>query len=184
MLRIRTLLLSGLLLILSMSACLGDDFNLENYKTTIGEDAVLLSANFDFNLPGSVRDALDQGVDIIFVIAVEVAETRSLQPDNRIVDIDIRKRLGYHTLAKKYTVDDLTFGQSNSYHALETALKEVGRLYQIHLIDTSVARAHPDALVRLRINLSLSDLPFPLRLQALVQPAWHITSPWFAWKIN
>lgn len=157
--------------------------NLENYGTFAREDVVLLNADLDFSLPQKVKDALNEGVNLIFSVDINVDVPLEWVPDQRLVDLNVRKRLGYHALTKKYTVDDLTFGNRNSYHSLNAALTEVGRLRNVHLLDTSIAKANKNAIVRIRIELLIRELPFPVRLQAMVQPDWYLGSPWFAWKI-
>lgn len=158
-------------------------FDLTSYGTSIKEDVILINAGLDFSLPEAVKDALDEGVDLFFAIRVGVGVPKEWLPDHQLVNFSVRKRLGYHALTRKYTVDDLTFGDRNSYHSLRAALAEVGRLRNIHLIDTSIARANKDAVVKMRLELLISELPFPLRLQAALFPEWYLGSPWFAWKV-
>lgn len=161
-----------------------DDFQLENYGSSIVDGAVLVNADFIFGLPYDVRAALNRGVDLIFVVDIEVYNPIDYLPDENLVSIDMRRRLSYHALTKKYTVDDLTFGHRSSHHRLEDAVAEIGRVRDVNLIDASIVRANRAAIVKLRINLAFSELPFPLRLQALVLPDWYINSPWFAWTLN
>ena len=172
------------LLITALPASANDNFSLKSYGTSTEGDVVLVSAEFDFTLPERVEDALNEGVDLIFAVHVNVSVPDEWKPDRQLINFDIRKRLGYHALTKKYTVDDLTFGNRDSFHSLDAALAEVGRVSKVNLIDTSVARSHEDAVVKLQVDLLQSELPLLLKLQAIILPEWYLGSPWFAWKIR
>ena len=151
------------LLAFALPASASNQFSLSKYGTSVIDDSVIAQAAFTFDLPPDVRAALDRSVELIFEIDVEVYNPQEYLPNKTLVDINIKKRLSYHALTEKYTVDDITFGQRNSYNNLEDALNEIGRA-QVNLTDASVLRATSKAIIRLRINLSILDLPLPLRL--------------------
>lgn len=171
-------------LLVATATARADEFELKNYGSSVVDDAVILNADFVFDLPDDVKLALNQGVNLIFIVDIEVYNPVDFLPDQRLVNIGLRQRLSYHALTKKYTVDELTFGRRNSYHQLSDAIEAIGRVKDVNLMSASVVRSNRDAIVKLRLDLATSELPFPLRLQALFLPDWYITSPWFAWKLN
>ena len=180
---IRNFLL-GALFALALPAAAYDGFDLSNYRTSVVDDSIVLNADFVFALPRRIEDALDGGADLTFVIQIEVYSPRDYLPDKNLVSIEIRRRLSYDAQTKKYAVDDLTFGRLDSRHTLHNALADIGEVSDIRLNDAALARANQESLVRLRLDLSLVELPLPLRLRAIFLPDWYFTSPWFAWKLN
>lgn len=168
----------------ALSAVAEDDFRLSNHRTSVVDGAVAVSADFHFDLPERVKTALDQGVDLLFEIEIEVYNPHDYLPDEELAKVRFRRRLSHHALTRKYTLDDLSFGRRDSYSRLDDALVALGNVADISLLNAAVVRAHRESIVRLRINLPFNELPFPLRLQAMVLPDWYVHSPWFAWKLN
>lgn len=177
------LLAAALALAASVAAAKSVEF--ERARVALHEQALALDADLAVRLSESVASALHNGVKLVFVTSVQVVRERPLwRRNDYLVDLELRKRLGYHALTKKYILDDLTGGARKSFSSLAGALKHLGRYRKVHVIDATIARSLDDAVVRMRLRLSRRDLPLPLRLKAMVSPSWRLASEWFAWKLN
>ena len=159
-------------------------FSMNKYRTFVKDKIFILDASIDITLPSTVQDALDKGVDLVFITHIQVIQPETILPDKKLLNIPVRKRLGFHPLTKKYIVEDLTFGTRKSFYSLTAALEMVGSVQNISLIDEALSQTHDNTLVRIRVELSHSDLPFPLKIRAKFSPSWYLSSNWFAWNLN
>lgn len=143
-----------------------------------------LNASANIRLSDGVRAALDKGVALLFVATIQIRKKSKLLPPKRVLSLDITRRLAYHALTKKFTVDDLTFGTRRSFSSLGQALIHTGRYRDISLLDTPLINTATNVFLRMRIRLARTALPMPLRLQSYVSGAWYLSSDWYEWPLQ
>ena len=152
--------------------------------TQVEENTFHLNVDAAIELPASVRDALDKGVDLFFSTDVKIVRIRKWLPPKAALNIKIIRRLGFHALTRKYVVDDLTLGKRKSFTSVSEALAYLGRYRKVPLVSKTVIKPSPDTQVRMRIKLMPQELPTPLRLKRIFSPAWRLSSDWYAWSLK
>ncbi len=143
-----------------------------------------LDASANIRLSDGVQAALDRGVSLIFVTTIQIRRKAKLLPAKRMLSLEITRRLAYHALTKKFTVDDLTFGTRESFSSLARALVYIGKYRGISLLDLPLVNSGPNVFLRMRIRLVRDALPMPLRLKSYVSSDWYLSSDWYEWSLQ
>lgn len=150
----------------------------------IRDGMIYLSATADIRLPNAVRDALEKGVGLIFVTTIQVRkEQYPLLPAKRMSELKIKRRLSYHALTKRFTVDDLTFKKRESFSSLLRALTYLGKYRDVSVISESLVKEETDVSIRIRVALTREELPVPLRLKSYWPGSWYLFSDWYEWSL-
>jgi hypothetical protein len=156
---------------------------LHNLKITKLGDGVYLSADWHFDLPPSLEDALLKGVSLYFVTEAELTQERWYFYDKRIAMTERHVRVMYQPLSRRWRVSVMpqAFGASGlgvslgqSYGSAEEAMQVVKRLSQWRIANTSDLNPEAKQALALRFKLDLSQLPRPLQMGALTQTEWNI----------
>ena len=152
--------------------------------TGIVDGTIHLNADVKFELPESVRTALDKGVDLFFSTNLKIVKRRKWMLDKAEVNIEVVRRLSFHALTQKYVVDDLALKRRRSFSSLSAALSYMGRYRKVPLVSDVVISRSPDMYVRMRIKLESRELPLPLRLRRVLSRAWRLSSDWYEWRLS
>lgn len=169
---------------ISQAAAADSGITLSRVSAPIKGGLLYLDAAADIRIPAGVRTALDNGVDLFLDTTIQILSRRKLLPDKRIAELKIRRRVSFHALTSKYTVDDLTFGTRKSFSSLSSALVYAGKYSDVSLLDVSLAKPFDTASMRMRIKLSRRDLPLALRLKSYVTRDWYLSSDWYIWPLQ
>ena len=160
------------------------DIRLMEVNSVVKNGIYHLDAVAEVRLPQVVRDALDNGVSLFFVTTLRIKKKKKFLWDKNIAQLDINRRLSFHALTKKYTVDDLTFNHRKSFSSLLPALKYLGRYRDVSVIGVSLAQPSPTTVMQVRIKLSRSELPVPLRMKSYLSRDWYLASDWREWPLR
>ncbi len=144
-------------------------------------DQLLLDAQADVVLPDAVREGLDSGVPLEFVVELTLAEPRTPWPDRRLMTEQWRYRLIYYELTRHYRINAIDGGESRNYRSLSQALDGLGSV-QAELDP-------PDQLGRVAtvsMRLDSNQLPLPLRpvLGGLWPSSWALSSEAYSWTFD
>jgi len=141
-------------------------------------DAPTLEIGIDCKLSGPMQDALDHGIPLTFRIRVDASRWRLLPSDARISQ---RIELRYFPLSRRYQVRDLdapvevrSFATPGNLLAALTAMRLP--------LPTAFAALPGGAPVRVGIELETATLPGALRLPAVFEPAWQLSSAEYTWQ--
>lgn len=138
----------------------------------------VLSAHLRWQPDADVLDALDHGIALTFVVTVR-AQTRGLLGQFHTQATAHRHlQLRYFPLSRQYQLHDLDQDQTRSYPARALALAALEDL-RVALPDWSAGNAQRFVL---QIALDRDALPGALRLPALLDSAWHISSGEYTWQ--
>lgn len=169
------------LLLLSTTVSAGS-FSVESaHIVTIGNGHVL-NAKIAYPLTARVKEAIDNGVPILFQQQLELIKSIPLlgsywQWDETLWTSEIRHQLRYHALTQQYIVLDIDTQHQRNYSSLSDALNALGKINQLNLPPEYFT--DPDNLTLLvRSGLDLNALPTPMRPGALISSKWQLTSPW------
>jgi hypothetical protein len=141
------------------------EFRIEDAHAWSADGAYLLDAQFSIELSSGAREALDNGVPLVFELQVQIVKKHTWWWDVVTVELKQSRQLQYHALSR-----------------LEDALHAAGAIRNLFLTDLQMA-AGKGFNIRLRGSLDIESLPTPVRLPAYVSSAWDMKSEWYAWPL-
>ncbi len=143
-----------------------------------------LGARVEFSLNDTVREALENGVPLVLELQIQVVGEREYLWPETIAELHQRFSLRYHALSQRYLVRNLSTGVLQSFRFLDDALKAIGNIYDLPLLDANLLKADGDYRVRLRSQLDIESLPTPIRLWAYLGSNWRLNSGWYEWPLH
>lgn len=161
----------------------GTPVELQALKLVRQDAALYLSANWQFDLPGTLEDALLKGITLYFVTEVDISQERWYVYNQRLAHAERHVRLFYQPLTRRwrvnispqpFNVSGLGMSLGQSYDTAEEAMAAVRRIVQWRI--ANAADYNPDAKQTISINfkLDLNQLPRPLQMGAAGQSDWNI----------
>ncbi len=141
-----------------------------------GEGGALLDAQFDFELPAALEDAVNRGIALYFVIDFELYRTRWYWFDRKLVGAQLTYRLTYSPLTRQYRLARGTLAQP--FDTLAEALATLRRVRGWKVIEAGVLHAGENYRAHTRMRLDISQLPKPFQISALTNRDWSLASDW------
>lgn len=144
----------------------------------------LVSATIDFRPSAEVVEALRNGVTITFGLEARVTQRRRWWLDADVAELRQESRLSFEPLSQGFVVRNSGSGATATFTSLEGALRALGEVESLPVIDG--ARLSPDEQyeVALRAALDQDDLPGPLRLLAFWSSGLDLASKWYRWPLG
>ena len=148
----------------------------------IDKGVFLLHARVEYPDTQSVRDALRDGVTLIFDLNVRVDRDRHLWFSANIVDLTLRRELTYHAVSERYVVRDTRSRDQLTFPTLEGALTYLGR------VDAWPIVVEPQLnggsyTINVRAGVRRGHLPASLRVLLFWTDDWARTSEWYTWSL-
>lgn len=144
----------------------------------------LLDGQFSIRLSDGVKEALENGVPLVFELQVQLVKVHRWLWDAVKVEITRVRNIQYHDISRSYVVKDINADTQRNFRSLADALDAVGMLEGLLLTDGKPLEAGADYKVRLRGSLDIESLPTPVRLIAYVSSAWDMSSEWHVWSLD
>jgi hypothetical protein len=141
------------------------------------DPGVFVDALFDLALPQALRDAVDHGIALYFVVDLEISRSRWYWFDKRLVDDSLIWRLNFSPLTRQYRL--ARGGLALPFDALDPALTTMRRINQWRVGDAALFDGG-GTQARIRLRLDTSMLPKPFQVNALTDRDWTMNSDWFA----
>jgi hypothetical protein len=140
------------------------------------EEGLALDADFNFALSPRLRDALDNGVALYFVVEFELMRPRWWWFDEKTVAKRMQLRLSYHPLSRQYGLSTGMLQQQ--FHTLDDALHLLQHVRHWLVVERGamLPETDYDAAVRMRLDLGL--LPKPFQVSAMTTRELHLESDW------
>lgn len=144
----------------------------------------LLDARAEVQLPMTVRQGLDSGVPLDFVVRLSVLEPRRFWFDRVRHRHEWRQRLVYYELTRHYRLTGGAVGadaprRGRNYRSLLAALDGLGTMRNLEAGDLAIDSLDADWRARLDMRLDTRALPLPL--QPLIGTSWRLRSAPFSW---
>ena len=137
-------------------------------------DGTQLDLDIDCQLNGPMSDALEHGIPLTLGIEVEAAG-RAAPPQRLAFE------LRYFPLTRRYQLREADGGAVRSFSAYGSLFDALGAV-RMPLPD-AFAKLPAGTRVRVRVGLDHGALPGPLRLPAILEPAWRLVAPEYAWTV-
>jgi len=144
----------------------------------------LLNGQFSIGLSDGAKEALENGVPLVFELQVQLVRVHRWLWDAVKVESKQIRHIQYHDISRSYVVKDINANIQRNFHSLADALEAVGLLEGLLLTDGRPLEAGADYKVRLRGSLDIESLPTPVRLIAYVSSAWDMSSEWHVWLLD
>lgn len=153
-----------------------DDIEVSDARLGIGEEGVVLAADFSFDLNPRLAEAVANGVPLYFLVEFELTRRRWWWFDEKAAAKRMQLRLSYHPLSRHYRLSTGVLQQN--YNSLEEALNVLRRVRNWLVVDraTPLNDANYEAAVRMRLDVTL--LPKPFQLSAITSRELNLESPW------
>ncbi len=159
-------------------------FSIEDAESELIDGVYHLNARLGIRLGDEMREALRNGVPLVFVLELEVIEPRLKWLKRQVVQVEQRYELRYHALSQQYLLTNLNTGIRLVFHNLAWALDALQHIERLPLLDADVIEGRDAAQTRLRLRLDVSALPLPLKIRAYTSPNWQIRSDWVPWPLS
>ena len=140
------------------------------------DDALVLAADFEFELNPRLGEVVANGVPLYFVVEFELARPRWYWFDEKTASGNLQRRLSYHALSRQYRLSTGMLQQS--FATLEEALNVLRRVRNWPVVDRTAIFADSEYEATVRMRLDITQLPKPFQLSALTSRELHLESPW------
>jgi len=178
----RIALLSGFLALLATAPARGDGIEVGDVALHAADEALVLDADFGFELTPRLAEVVANGVPLYFRVEFELTRSRWYWFDERAASRVLQMRLSYHALSRHYRLAAGTqpdrYMLQQTFGTLEEALSVLKHVRNWAVVDkrSDLSRSDYDAALRMRLDTSL--LPKPFQLSALTSRELHLESPW------
>ena|SRR5262245_3915119 len=178
----RIALLAGFLALLATAPARGDNIEVRDAALRAADGALVLDADFDFELTPRLAEVVANGVPLYFRVEFELTRGRWYWFDERASSRALQMRLSYHALSRHYRIASATqpdrYMLQQNFPTLEDALRVLKRVRNWTVVErrSDLSRADYDAALRMRLDTTL--LPKPFQLSALTSRELHLESPW------
>ena len=164
-------------LTLATGAAQADGISLAQIDVTQKGEFFQLSGYFDINLSSTMESALQRGVQLTFVQAVESERERKYWLAEGVAEQEQRIRLSYNALLRQYYVT--LSGVTSAHDQLSGALRAVGDLRDWAVLSVKQMERKSRYTFYIRMYLDITQLPKPLQVNALASAArWQLDSGW------
>ncbi len=138
-------------------------------------DGAQLDLALDCRLNGPMSDALEHGIPITLRIDLAADAQPARLRERR--EIELR----YFPLTRRYQLRDLHGRSERNFSAYGALIDALGALRVP--VPAEFADLAAGTRLRVRVGLDHSALPGPLRLPAILEPAWRLVAPEHAWTV-
>ncbi|MDH3933487.1 MAG: DUF4390 domain-containing protein [Chromatiales bacterium] len=160
-------------------------FDIRSAFAELEDDVFYLNGRIDYHLGKGALEALEGGGTLNFKVQIELTRKRRFMPDAEIASLRQRYRLQYHALTGRYLVHHSNSGERQSFGSLDAALKHIGRIQRVPIIDASLLDDDGRYELALRAVLDIRELPTGLRWLGIW---WNddlkIVSEWYRWPLS
>jgi hypothetical protein len=162
------------------------DGELEVLKASaaFNEGVVELNAHVRYPLTERLREALLDGVTLVFDLEIGVNRERRYWFDAGIISLNLRRELSYHVISDRYVLRDSEDVEQASFPTLEVALEQLGQIQNLPIAVEAQMRGDGPWAVGLRAGVRRGRMPDALRALVFWSDDWHRTSEWYTWTLK
>jgi hypothetical protein len=153
-----------------------DVIEAHNVAAVQGDDALVVRADFGFELTQRLEEALNHGVPLYFVVECELVRPRWYWFDEKSATAKLTLRLVYHTLSRQYRVSRGALYQN--FGTLGEALRTLGTVRDWTVAEREHLKPEENYIVSVRMRLDTAQLPKPFQVSAFVSREWTLASDW------
>ncbi|OZA30357.1 MAG: hypothetical protein B7X93_03510 [Hydrogenophilales bacterium 17-61-9] len=148
----------------------------------VTQQGYVLNADVNIALNGTLENALTKGINLYFLLELELTRPRNWWFDEDIAEPVRKLRIYYHLLLRRYVVE---IGYTTrTVASLSEALALLGRVEEWQVLDRGALKAGQRYDARLRLRLDAAQLPKPLSIGAVTGDKWEMATPWYVWSFE
>lgn len=140
----------------------------------------VLDGDVNIVLNSTLEDALSRGINLYFLLELELTRPRNWWFDETIAEPVRKMRIYYHLLLRRYVVE--TGYTTRTAATLGEALAMLGRVDGWQVLERGALVTGQRYDARLRLRLDTSQLPRPLSIGAVGGDRWELVTPWYDWS--
>jgi len=142
----------------------------------------VLDGDVNIVLNSTLEDALSRGINLYFLLELELTRPRNWWFDETIAEPVRKMRIYYHLLLRRYVVE--TGYTTRTAATLGEALAMLGRVDAWQVLERGALATGKRYDARLRLRLDTSQLPRPLSIGAVGGDRWELVTPWYDWSFD
>ena len=142
----------------------------------------VLDGDVNIVLNATLEDALNRGINLYFLLELELTRPRNWWFDETIAEPVRKMRIYYHLLLRRYVVE--TGYTTRTTATLGEALAVLGRVDAWQVLERGALVPGKRYDARLRLRLDTSQLPKPLSIGAVGGDRWELATPWHEWSFD
>jgi hypothetical protein len=146
-------------------------------------DSLVLDCETDVDLPDSIREALEKGVGIEFVMEIRLRDKIKYWPNPEIGDLKYVFQVKYHALSKQYIVTSNRGKLRAAYPDLYSAFRGKSHIAPLRLILSEPLAPDKTYYLEAVFRMRTETLPLPLRMKSYFYKEWRPSSGWTTWPI-
>jgi len=152
---------------------------------TLGEDnRIMLDAQLGYELNETASDALQNGVPLTFETHIQMRAVEAWVWEADTVEFRVRNVLRYRPLSGLYEVRRVGSEDKQVFATRASALRYMGRIRELALINRAELDESAEYLVRLRSFLDIEALPLPMRPMAYISADWKLEAEPWEWQLR
>lgn len=168
--------------VMATAACARSDGNARFAVREASVAGGTLTAQLDWQPSETLLDGLDHGIPLVFDITLSAQAPGKLGWEMQLATQHWRRELRYFPLTRQYQLrdPDASHGTQARSYAVRNAV--IAAITDLRLpLDAAVSAASAQNYV-LRIDLERNALPGALRLPALIDSDWRLSTGNYAWQ--
>lgn len=175
--------LLALSLLLTGQAGMAASIQVDSLKILTQDSRYLLDARLTYQLSPAMIEALDSGVAMSFRLQLKILPEHPGIWQRPVYKRRLTYRLSYHALAAVYELLSPDQDQVQRFTTREAALRALGRLANIPLLDMAEVDAAQPYELQLKASLDIESLPVPLRPLAYLSNDWNLNLDLGRWPL-
>jgi hypothetical protein len=140
------------------------------------EPGLYLNAQFSFETPAAIEDAVRRGIPVYFAIDFELVRTRWYWFNRQLASATLAYRLSYSPLTRQFRLSRGALAQPFDTLAEALATVRTVRDWKVAGRGAVDSREHLQARIRLRLDTTM--LPKPFQVDSLTNRDWALASDW------
>jgi len=173
------------LLLLCVITVQAADLVFSKVTLTLSEDdRVFVDAQLKYQLNETATEALENGVPLTFEMRIQMRDADAWVWEKDIVEYRLRSVLRYRPLSALYEVRDLSGGAKQVFATRISALRYMGRISDLAIVNRDKLDLNKEYLVRLEAYLDVEALPLPMRPKAYLSSDWDIEAEPWEWRLK
>jgi hypothetical protein len=149
---------------------------------TAQDDTYLLNADFAIQLNPAIKEALNRGVALDFVVQLDLTRPRRFWFDETVAAYQQTRRLAFSALARQYVLT--ITGREQAYVDLNEAVQALSHVQMARVASVGVMKKEYRYDAALKVKLDVSQLPKPLQMNALASKGWNLSSEPYRWVVT
>lgn len=168
-------------IVVASAAFAADEATIRNPKLEATDDGYQVSADIDFQLTSSMKEAVSKGVPLYFVVEFEISKGRWYWFDQSLAKASRDRRVSYAPLTDQYKIN--VSGVSQNVATIEDVQRLLSRVRSWTVLQKGRLKPGEKYEAAIRFRLDNAQLPKPFQLDILASKDWNLSSDWVRWTV-